>query len=173
MLKSMDTGFALKIAPWLAILLSGGLWAGALAFEHLGGYTPCQMCYWQRHAHKAVLVIAGLMILARVLSKDGTWDKVFMMLIGIAFAVSFGLAFWHMGVEYKWWDGPKSCMALPPSTITASDISKIFEKGVKLPACSDAPWHMFKISMAGYNALFSGFAALIGFQVAFKGNTYD
>ncbi|MBL4871218.1 MAG: disulfide bond formation protein B [Robiginitomaculum sp.] len=164
MTKKITTIFWQNNAPCLAILLSGGLWLGALAFEHIGGYHPCQMCYWQRHAHKAVLAVAILALCVRHITKTNKWDRGFLALIGFAFLISFYLAFWHMGVEYKWWEGPKTCSAAASALpVNANDISSIFEKGVKLPACSDAPWHLFTISMAGYNALFSGLAALLSF----------
>ncbi|PHR61599.1 MAG: hypothetical protein COA43_02385 [Robiginitomaculum sp.] len=174
MTQRIDTGFALRFSPWLAILFSGGLLMGALAFQHFGDMHPCQMCYWQRHAHKTILAIALFMLVARYLSKDGTWDKVFLLIMSMAFITSFGLAFWHTGVEYKWWDGPKTCSAIPDiGTINITDISKIFEPGVKLPSCSDAPWHLLKISMAGYNAFFSAIATVLCLGVIFKGNSYD
>ena len=154
--------------PLLALVLSGGLLLGALAFEHIGGMMPCQMCYWQRHAHKAVLLISIAALLVRFFSKNSQWDRLFLVLIGLAFAVSFALAFWHTGVEYKWWEGPKSCAAIgSTSQINTSDILKALEGG-KLPACSDAPWHLFKISMAGYNAALSSIAALFSFGFATK-----
>lgn len=173
MTKAFNTGFALKIAPWLALLLSAGLWGGALAFEHFGGFKPCQMCYWQRHAHKVVLVIAIAALITRYISKDGTWDRVFMVFIGIALAVSFGLAFWHTGVEYKWWEGPKTCSAGAIGSINAQSIADVFKPGAKILSCEDAPWHMFNISMAGYNAFFSAIGSLLGFHIAFKSNSYD
>lgn len=173
MTKVFNTGFALKIAPWMALLLSACLWGGALAFEHIGGFQPCQMCYWQRHAHKAVLAIAIATIIVRIVSKDGTWDKLFMIFLALALAVSFGLAFWHMGVEYKWWEGPKTCAGSSNNAFDMSAMTDILNGTKKVLTCSDAPWHMFKISMAGYNALFSGIASVLGFSVAFRGNTYD
>ena len=154
--------------PLLALLLSAGLLIGALSFEHIGGMKPCQMCYWQRHAHKAVLAISALALIYRFISKNDKWDRLFLGLIGLAFVVSFGLAFWHTGVEYKWWEGPKTCSAIGSTAdINVGDIMKALEGG-KLPACSDAPWHLFKISMAGYNAALSGIAALFSFGFATK-----
>ena len=47
-----------KHTPILAILLSGGLLIGAWIFQYGFGYAPCTMCYWQRHAHKAVIILA-------------------------------------------------------------------------------------------------------------------
>lgn len=155
--------------PILALLLSLSLWLGALGFQHIGGLHPCQMCYWQRHAHKAVLVIAVLALIARYIVKTDKWDRVFLMLIGIAFLVSLGLAFWHTGVEYKWWSGPKSCMG-GDTKIDTSEILKAFDNPVKLPSCGDVPWSMFGISMAGYNAIISAGAAVLSFFFVAKAN---
>jgi len=153
--------------PWLAFLGSAGLLLGALAFEHIGGMAPCQMCYWQRHAHKAVLILAIAALLARYMSKGGRWDTAFILLIGLAFTISFGLAFWHVGVEYKWWEGPKSCMASKGPI--DFDPETLFSTDRKMPACSDAPWDLFNISMAGYNAAISGIAALLSFVIGLGG----
>ncbi len=161
--------FTARNWPIFALLLSLSLWLGALAFEHIGGLAPCQMCYWQRHAHKAVIVVAVIALLVRQKTTDLRWENRFLALIGLAFLISFGLAFWHVGVEFKWWEGPKTCMVgAGSSSINAADILDAFNSPVKMPACSEAPWHLFKISMAGYNAIFSGLAALISFVFAFK-----
>lgn len=154
-----------KTWPWIALFLSGGLLVGALAFEHIGGMAPCQMCYWQRHAHKAVLVISAVALLSRYGLKSPRFNKLFVLLIGLAFLVSFCLAFWHTGVEYKWWQGPKTCAAVQTSdVINASDILKAISGETKSPSCSDAPWHLFNISMAGYNAIISALGVFLSFQ---------
>ena len=150
--------------PVLAFLLSLALWLGALGFEHIGNLAPCQMCYWQRHAHKAVLVIAVLALLSQKFVGEPRLNRAFILLLALAFAVSFGLAFWHVGVEYKWWEGPKSCM-VGSTEIDMTNILEALNKPAKMPACSDAPWHLFNISMAGYNALISGLACLVSFGI--------
>ena len=153
----------LRTLPFAAFILSVLLLAGALAFEHWGHLAPCQMCYWQRHAHKAVLAFAGLAILVRFLSKSDTYMRGFAALIGLAFLVSFALAFWHVGVEYGWWTGPKSCLAAPVD-ISRIDMDNVFDTPIKGPACSDVPWSLLGISMAGYNGLLSMLAALFCFR---------
>jgi len=146
-----------KNVPVFALLLSGALLCGAWIFQYGFGYDPCQMCYWQRHAHKGVLAVAAAAILLTFAGK--TYPRAFAFLIGLAFLVSFGLAFWHMGVEYEWWEGPKSCAvgALDPDF----DPTKIWEEvdKIKLPACTAVPWK-FILSMAGWNALFSAIGAI-------------
>lgn len=163
--------------PILALLLSLSLWMGALGFQHIGGLQPCQMCYWQRHAHKAVLVIAIFALVVRqfTMTKRGgargggnrRWERLLLLLIGLAFLVSFGLAFWHMGVEYTWWEVPKSCMG-GAVTIDPADLLKALETPVKMPSCGAVPWSMLGLSMAGYNAIISMGAAMISFLFATK-----
>jgi disulfide bond formation protein DsbB len=157
---------------WLAGLFSIASLLGALFFQYGLGLAPCQMCYWQRHAHKAVIAIAVLGLAMKTLSKSDKWDRVIIALLAVAFVVSFGLAFWHMGVEYKWWLGPKSCSAIPGAAqINPEDILNALNGSGKMPLCSDAPWDLFGISMAGYNAILSGLAAVISIVLVFKGNT--
>ncbi len=158
--------------PWLAALLSGALLLGALLFEHVGGYAPCQMCYWQRHAHKAVLALALLTIIVRTINPNALkLDKLFALLIIAVFLASFALAFWHMGVEYKWWEGPKTCAGgANIGNISSADILSAIQGDTKLAGCSDAPWRLFGLSMAGYNALLSAFGAVFGAFVALKSN---
>jgi disulfide bond formation protein DsbB len=155
--------------PILALLVSLSLWLGALGFQHIGGLQPCQMCYWQRHAHKAVLVIAVLALLTRQITMDRRWERRFLVLLGLAFLVSFGLAFWHTGVEYKWWPGPQTCSG-GAVVVDTADIMKALETPVKMPSCGDIPWSLLGISMAGYNAIISMGAALFSFYFVVQKN---
>lgn len=169
MFKTVSNTLTARNWPILALLVSLSLWLGALGFQHIGGLQPCQMCYWQRHAHKAVLVIAVLALLTRQITMDRRWERRFLVLLGLAFLVSFGLAFWHTGVEYKWWAGPMSCSG-EAVVVSAQDILKALETPVKMPSCGDIPWSLLGISMAGYNAIISMGAALFSFYFVAKKN---
>jgi len=145
-------------APLLALLLSGGLLIGAWIFQYGLGYPPCEMCYWQRHAHKAVLAIAAIAI---ALSIGGTRKpRLFAALLALALLVSFALAFWHVGVEYKWWDGPKTCSGAVPDLDT-TDLLGALDKPIRGPACSEAVWHFLGLSMAAWNAIISLAGAIL------------
>lgn len=135
--------------------------------------APCQMCYWQRDALKIVILVAGFALLIKHFAKSEKWDRLLLCLLAFAFLGSFAMAFWHMGVEYKWWLGPKSCAALNPTEINPDAIFEALNGGGKLPQCSDAPWDLFGISMAGYNAVISGTATLASFMRALKGSGHD
>ena len=164
----MNKTLSLNNWPIFAFLLSLSLWLGALGFEHIGGMQPCQMCYWQRHAHKLVLVFSGLALFVRFYGKTDKYNKFFVLLISLAFLLSFGLAFWHSGVEYKWWEGPKTCSG-GGGVVSGSAILEALNSKPKMPSCGDVPWSLFGISMAGYNALISLGASLISFALLFGG----
>jgi len=139
----------------------------AWIFQYVFGYPPCQMCFWQRHAHKAVIVVAVVAIIMNI-TKTGS-QRIWLGFIALAFLASFALAFWHVGVEYKWWEGPKSCMTdVDVKTLSPADLLSAFDDPVKLPACSEAVWHFLGLSMAGWNALISLGAAILTF-VSMKG----
>lgn len=158
--------------PLLAFLTSASLLGGAYAFQYIGGLTPCQMCYWQRHAHKAVLVVSlTVMIAQKLRAGDERFARIFrggLFLIAMAFLVSAGMGVWHMGVEYGWWEGPKTCAvtAMDAGAFNPNDFLKSLSEPIKAPACSDVAWSMLGLSMAGWNALVSALAALISLIAA-------
>lgn len=157
----MSKLFAAASAPWIALILSGGLLLGAWTFQYGFGYAPCTMCYWQRHAHKAVIALAILLLILRRLSPKFSHSKnetALSWLISLALIGSAALGFFHMGVEYKWWDGPKSCTgggALTLPQINPDDPLAMFDKPISGPSCSDAVWHFIGLSMAAWNAILS------------------
>ena len=129
----------------LVIAGGGSLLLAALAFEHLGGLAPCEMCMWQRWAlvaaislavlgwalgHRAVLALASLVVLA-----------------GAA------IAGFHAGVEQKWWQGVTSCAAAPMTGSTEDLIGAIL--AAPLVRCDAITWSLFGLSMAGWNMVIS------------------
>ena len=131
-----------------AFLFSGAMLLGAYAFEFIGGLAPCQMCYWQRWAHWAVLAFALLTFAA---------PRAGAPLVALGLAGSAGVAAYHAGVEYGWWQGPQSCTATGES-LDGIDPAAILG-GLSEPMsgvdCSEPAWSMLGISMAGWNGLLS------------------
>ncbi len=159
--------------PILAFLLSASMLLGAYGFEHIGGLAPCQMCYWQRHAHKLVMVVSLLAIAQAYFIKNPMLrhvaKRIFLWFIALAFLVSFAYGFAHMGVEYGWWEGPKSCMADPSAAFTIEDLAQSLKQKIDAPACSDVKWSFLSLSMAVWNALISLLGALMSLRFSFKG----
>ena len=150
-----------KTYPALALVLSGGLLGGAYFFQYVLGYPPCQMCYWQRYVHFAVLGLAALAVLAPTFNfyKPKVWTT----FIVLALLGSAALAFWHVGVEYKWFPAPKTCAVGNVNIdFSSEDLLSSMSDKIKPPSCADAVWHFLGLSMAGWNMVASLFGAVLG-----------
>lgn len=142
---------------FIGALVSVLLLAGAHAFEHLGGLAPCPLCLDQREVHWVALAVTLVGAMAYIVLGGRSLQ---MGAIGAAsgvFAWSAGLATYHAGVEWKLWQGPKTCEMTSDSPDIIQDAGDILGsldqmKGVP---CDEAAWRLFGISMAGYNALIS------------------
>lgn len=138
-------------APALLFLVSAALLGGAFGFQYVGGLAPCELCFAQRWAHGAVLLLAGLALVWPC--RATAWLAV------AAMAVACGLGLYHAGVEQHWWPGATACTASTPVGVAPAEaIAALFDR--PLARCDEVPWSMFGISMAGWNALISGAAAL-------------
>lgn len=142
-----------NIAALLLFAVSGLLLLGAVGFQYLGNLPPCEMCYWQRYAHVAVVAVAALAMLTR--------SRALTLLAVAAMVVAAGLGLYHAGVELKWWPGITTCTAPPAAG------GNLFEDmlGKPLVRCDEIPWSLFGISMAGWNALISALAAVVAFRL--------
>lgn len=134
-------------ADALVLLGSTALLGGALAFQFLGGLTPCEMCYWQRWPHLAAIVL-GLAAWALGL------NRALIALAALAVLTSGAIGLFHAGVEQMWWRGPSACTAPPLAGSSSEVLGAVL--AAPLVRCDAIPWSLFGISMAGYNALFSG-----------------
>jgi disulfide bond formation protein DsbB len=69
--------------------------------------------------------------------------------------VSAGLAFYHTGVEYKFWPGPALCAGGVTGPVDITDITAALDGPINAPGCDDVQWSFLGVSMAGYNLLAS------------------
>jgi len=160
-------------APFFALLLSGGLLIGAWISQYGFGYQPCTMCYWQRHVHKAVVIVATLaLIMARMdlPFNRALTNRAMTLLLVLILLGSAGLALFHSGVEFKWWEGPKVCSGggtnLPD--FSGDDPFSKLDGKIKPPSCSNAVWVFLGLSMASWNALISLGGAVVTAVLGFK-----
>jgi len=77
------------------------------------------------------------------------------------------IAFYHMGVEYKWWDGPSTCTS---GTISGLTSSELLAKILKAPIvrCDEVQWQFFGLSMAAWNGLISIILSIVWFKATLK-----
>ncbi len=130
---------------------------GAWAFQLIGGYIPCELCYAQRTPY-----YIGLPLLAAIIifwTKIPTMLRILLTLIVAAiFIWGAYLGGFHSGVEWGFWAGPTSCAG--DSEGLSFDALNNLNETMVVP-CGQAQWRFLGISFAGYNALISSLISLI------------
>src|SRR5579863_4144489 len=89
------------------LLASAAVLGTALLSQYWGGLRPCELCLLQRWPWAAAIAIALAALLA---GGRGALPWLALALAAV-FAVSVGLAFYHVGVEQHWFAGPTACTA--------------------------------------------------------------
>ena len=140
--------------PLLAFIASAAMLAIAHGFETFGHLAPCTLCLKQREVYWAVLAVsAAVFVLGRFSEAKSIkpWGD---GLLGAMFLFGAGLAFFHAGVEWKWWPGPTTCSG--GGGANAADLLAALNGAkVRPPACDQAAWVFAGLSMAGWNGVIS------------------
>ncbi|NIJ17600.1 disulfide bond formation protein B [Sphingobium vermicomposti] len=156
----------LPLARAIAFAVPLLLLGGAYASQYLGGLHPCEMCWWQRYPHMAAVPLA---LIAYVVKQRPCVSALFVGLAGLAIGVSGGIGLFHAGVEYGWWEGLTACATTSIGGGSADILNQIM--AAPITRCDVAPWTLLGISLAGYNGLLSGAAALAILGLLIKGRT--
>lgn len=132
---------------------------GALAFQYLGGYEPCALCYRQRWGYYAgapLALLAFFVARARPGVAAGLLGAA-----GLAFVINAGLGAHHAGVEWGWWAGPAGCSAGASGLTT--DAGNMLEalRSTRVVPCDEPEFRFLGLSFAGYNALISAGLTLL------------
>jgi len=130
---------------------------GALAFQYFAGLYPCEMCWWQRYGHIAAVIFS---VLAVVLPGQ---RRLFVALAGLGIASSAIIGGYHAGVEYGWFQGFTACTSTVKFGAGTDALAAIMQAPVV--RCDEVQWTLFSISLAGYNFLVSGAAAVAIFAL--------
>lgn len=131
--------------------MAGGILAGAVALELIADLDPCRLCLWQRvpyGLYAPVMLAAGALVAYRRL----------LLLVGAGLMViSFGLAGYHMGVEFGWW--ASNCGGTSLAGLTASQAADAL-LATTPGGCDIVTWRLWGLSLTQYNGIMS--LALLG-----------
>lgn len=142
--------------PLLAVLVSAAMIAVAHAFEQFGNLPPCPLCLRQREVYWALIFMAGTGLLLWKLRPTRRFLVALNVLVGLVFVTGAVVAAYHAGVEWKFFPPPNGCSAGPPVT----DIGDL-SNPIVIASCTDAPFYILGLSMAGWNVVAQmGLAAL-------------
>lgn len=118
----------------------------ALGFQYLGGLAPCQLCIWQRWPHAAAVAVGAAVLIFGV--PKLAWAG------ALAATASAATAFYHAGVEYKWWKGLEACSATPLEMRSGTDLLD-FSAAQPAVLCDEVVWSFLGLSMAAWNGILS------------------
>ena len=122
----------------------------ALASQYWGGLAPCELCLVERWPWGVAIVIAFIATMVGI-RQALPWLA---LLVSGVFAVSSGLAFYHVGIELHWFAGPSACTAsgTAADTLEALKAQILRQQPVR---CDEPAWSLWGISLAGWNLLAS------------------
>lgn len=140
---------------WLLFGASIATLGGAYFFQFVLDLAPCEMCLWQRPPYWTAMLLGVLAATAHhVRPLPHKFNRAMLFLAAIVLAIGAGIAFYHAGVEQKWWDGPAGCSGVA----SLPDSFKDFQSGLttaKVVRCDEIPWSFLGLSLAGYNVIIS------------------
>src|SRR5262249_7322715 len=86
-------------------------------------------------------------------------------LLALAMLCGAAIAFYHAGVEWKWWPGPRDCSG-PLEQLGSRNLLEQLQT-ISIVRCDEAPWRLLGLSLAGYNVLISlALAAVAAWGIA-------
>lgn len=127
------------------------------------GLHPCILCLYQRVPFWSVITIGVT---------GALWNKyprAFLGAISALFAANTLIAFYHTGVEQKWWTSFIQGCSTPDLSGSIEDLMARIE-AAPVVSCDVIPWvdPVLGLSMANWNVPFCGFLAILAAYTAFK-----
>lgn len=135
----------------LMALASFVILSAALFSQYIGGLAPCQLCIYQRIPYVFVIAFGILSYGLTVIRPQAAYF--FFVLLILNLFIDAGIAGFHAGVEYKWWEGLTGCtVSLPDSNASIEELREAI-LNAPITKCDEAAFTVLGISMAGYNFL--------------------
>jgi len=125
----------------------------ALISQYGYGLHPCDLCVYQRVPFIMVMVFGAIAFFVKS-------PKIIGYMLGltvISYFANFGIAFFHVGVEQKWWVYGECSAALDMSSIESLKKALLDAPSVR---CDDVQFRFFGLSMAGWNVVYSVLASI-------------
>lgn len=117
--------------------------------------NPCVLCVYQRWPYVAVI----LLVVISYGLRNRVSTSIFEILCALAFAITAGIAAYHVGIEQHWWQGTSACTA-DVAKVTSLSALKAQIMAAPITKCDEVAWQMFGISMAGFNFIFAAIMSI-------------
>ena len=146
-----------------ALFVAAATILAALAFEHIGGMTPCPLCLQQRWAYYAGIPATFLALVLVVAGHPRAASLVFAF-VALAYFANAGLGGYHAGVEWGFWAGPDTCAAQQGQVLGTGNFLEQLKNTPRIIRCDEAAWRFAGLSFAGWNVV----ASLMLFTASLK-----
>lgn len=145
----------------LGVFLLAGATLGGAWIAQLLGYLPCELCLKQRYGYYAGLPLA----LAAFVSAgaNARAARFLFLLLTLIFVANSALAFYHSGVEFKWWPGPADCTGGYQGAASMDDFMKQLSN-IRVVRCDEVSLRIAGFSLANANIFISAAIAVMAFM---------
>ncbi len=154
--SSMDLIRSSPAAAAALVVAAGGTATilGAYFFQYVLKIAPCPLCLEQRMAHYVAIPLAIVVALAAWKKAPRGLVMAGLAAVALAMLIGAGIGVYHVGVEWKWWPGPRDCSGPISDFGQAGDLLRQMQT-TSVVRCDEVPWQFLGLSLAGYNTLIS------------------
>ena len=131
----------------------------AYSLQVFQNLPPCILCLYQRAPY---IITISLCTVGWYFCGSNNKNQFSGILVGLCTASLFtgaGLAFYHLGVEYRLWEGTEKCSALGVDAVTLAELEAAI-LSAPVADCTDVLWSFLGLSLAGWNLIWSTSLAL-------------
>ena len=143
--------------PVFLLIISAVALGSAYLAEYVYNLKPCTLCLYQRIPF-AIIGVLGVMAFLFVSYLSLAFVA---RMAGLVLLSGAGIAIYHLGIEQHWWASAASCNVAGPDQILSMSQFKALLQQQPEASCQEITWNLFGISMATYNAGYSGFCGLV------------
>lgn len=152
--------FTPRAAFLLALLASFGALVTALVAQFGFDLKPCILCLWQRVPFLVSLAVALAALF--IAPRKPALQPALLLALLLLFLVSMGLAFFHVGVEQRWWTLGGGCPVTPLDLNKSSQEVLAELLTTAAVPCDQISWRLLGASITIWITLFSaGFSAYL------------
>jgi disulfide bond formation protein DsbB len=135
--------------------------AGAWFFQLVLDIHPCELCLAQRYAYYVVVPLGALVAIAAARDAPRGALMAGLAILALVTLGNAGLAAYHAGVEWGFWQGPTACTGPVGNLGSAGTLLQRLDT-VKVVRCDEVQWKFLGLSLAGYDVLISLAMSAIG-----------
>jgi len=130
----------------------------ALFIEYILKVKPCALCIYERYPYYLILLFTILFFFKT------NWKNQLMILIIITSIVSFFLAGYHVGIEYRLINELSSCKTEVSKNISKDILLKELQSKLA-PSCKEVAFKLFGLSLASINMIMSLILTILYYKI--------